>query len=287
MQRNTLKRTGLFAASIQKMMFGCLIASGLAAASLNAQAAIDPAWDFTGSYSTTSNGLVFQSTNSSLTATVSGWADTSSYSGSIRNFNSEVVQYGNNGLGLNRLSQNDGDHEIDNSGHKEFLVFQFSDPVSISGYNFGYIDTDSDSTLLAYQGSNNDMGLTTSDGIEDLVDHGWNAIGHYMGNSSTYSVDTSGQTGSIYSSYWIIGSYLSDVSASIFSNSYYSNYGDSKKDAFKLSSLSASTKPPGSPPLETPAPASLALLLSGLYLLQRRVKKQQPQPSTQPAIAFN
>lgn len=279
MLRTTLERTGLVSISITTKLIGCMTACGLALASAHSQAAVDPAWDFTGSYSTTSSGFVFQSTNSSVTATVSGWADTSS-NGSIQNFNSELVQYGSNGLGLDRRTENDGDHEIDNLGHQEFLVFHFSEPVSISGYNFGYIDTDSDSTLLAYQGNNNDLGLSSNDGTEDLVNHGWTAIGHYLGNSGTYSVDSSGQTSDIYSSYWIIGSYLSDVSANLFSNSRYSRYADNNKDAFKLSSLNSSTRPPSSPPTsEAPAPASLGLLLGGLYLLQRRVKKQKLSPA--------
>ncbi|MBU3070866.1 hypothetical protein KOI40_13650 [Aestuariicella sp. G3-2] len=271
-----MERTGLFSTSTTKKLSGVLAIFCLSLASLDSQAAVDPTWDFTGSYSNTSAGLLFQSTNSSMTATVSGWADTGAYGG-INNFSNELVQFGSSGLGLDRQTVDDGDHEIDNYGHQEFLVFHFSAPVSISGYNFGYIDTDSDSTLLAYQGANDDLGLSSSDGTDQLVDHGWTAIGHYLGNSGTYSVDSSGQTGGIYSSYWIIGSYLSDVSANLFSSSWYS-YTDGKKDAFKLSSLTSSTPttPPGSPPTsEAPAPASLGLFLGGLYLLRRRVKKQQ------------
>ncbi|WP_439136269.1 exosortase-dependent surface protein XDP1 [Pseudomaricurvus sp.] len=278
MLRKKAKRNNQRSAHSQKFTLGCLTAFGLVVGSTGSLAAVDPAWDFTGPYatssgSTTSNGMIFQSTNSSLTATVSGWADTSD-DGRIENFNSELQDFGSSGLGLDRSSRNDGDHEIDNEGHQEFLVFNFSSPVSIAGYNFGWIDTDSDSTLLAYQGPDSDLGLTQSDGTEDLVSHGWTAIGHYLGGNNTYSMDTSGQTGGIYSSYWIIGSYLSDVTASSFN--FNVNAG---KDAFKLSSLNASTRPPDTPPPtgEAPAPASLGLLLGGLYLLQRRVKKQKRQ----------
>ena len=249
-------------------------------------AAVDVTWglkgqDVSGSnsiYASTATGGTYTYTgndgdtnaSNNVSVKISGWAQ--HYDDRIYNHNSQLIHYGS-GLGLYH-QYNDGDHEIDNAGYQEFIVFHFDEPVSLSTYSFGWVDTDADSTVLAYDpngdglhtGSetNSDLGLTSSDSVSDLLTNGWDAIGHYEGNSSApQSIDISSDTADIFSRYWIIGAYLSDITPLLSGGSY-------KKDAFKLASLGVMREPTDTPDGETPAPSSAYLLLIGLAVFARR-----------------
>ncbi len=223
-----------------------------------------------GTYNYTGNDGDTDSSNN-ITANISGWAETSG----IRNYNSNLVHW-SGGLGLDR--SNDG-HAVDNSGSDEFLVFRFSEPVSISTYSFGWVGNDGDSTLLAYDPnsdgfhsgseSNASLGLQSSQDIGDLISNGWDAIGHYAGNSNDQqTINPSSETQDIFSSYWIIGAYLSDISPLL-------SGGLNTKDAFKLASVGVMRHTPDTPPPsgQAPIPNSAYLLLLGLVLLRQRSRK--------------
>lgn len=250
------------------------------------QAAVDISWGLKSSdvgYSSTvsanqatGGNYTYTGSDGSTTVTVSGWAGTGTTpSGAINNYNSSLVHYGH-GLGQYRSNNGDSDHEIDNLGPDDFLVFQFSEPVSIASYSFGWVDTDADSTLLAYTDSlsgslsTDQLGLTSSaapggNTIANLVNNGWSAIGHYDGNSTApQSVDPSADTADVFSSYWIIGAYLSSISPTLYN-------GTKHKDAFKLASIGVMRDKPGTPNSETPVPASLSLVLLGLFMLRKRL----------------
>lgn len=255
---------------------------------LSANAAVDATWGLTRTDVGYSNS-VYASTASSgtynyigndgdsdnsnnITANISGWAETSG----IRNYNNNLVHWGG-GLGLDR--SNDG-HAVDNSGSDEFLVFHFSEPVSISTYSFGWVGNDGDSTLLAYDPNNDGLhsgyesnaalGLQSSQDIGDLVSNGWDAIGHYAGNSNnSQTIDPSNDSKDVFSSYWIIGAYLSDITPLL-------SGGLNTKDSFKLSSIGVMRHTPDTPPPsgEAPVPSSAYLLLLGLALLRQKIGKR-------------
>ncbi len=209
-------------------------------------------------------------TSNNVSVRISGWAQNNN--DQIYNHDHRLIHYGS-GLGLYHQN-NDGDHEIDNWGYQEFVVFHFDEPVSLATYSFGWVDTDADSTVLAYdpngdghhQGSesNSDLGLTSSDSVSDLIANGWDAVGHYEGNSSApQNINISSDTSDIFSSYWIIGAYLSDITPLLSGGSH-------KKDAFKLASIGVMRKSPDTPDGETPVPSSAYLLLIGLAVFARR-----------------
>ncbi|MGH1374001.1 MAG: exosortase-dependent surface protein XDP1 [Cellvibrionaceae bacterium] len=264
---------------------GLLAAASLALfASLGVNAAVDATWGLKRSdvgysysvYASTATGGTYNyvgndgdSDNSNnITANISGWAETSG----IRNYNSNLVHW-SGGIGLDR--SNDG-HAVDNSGSDEFLVFRFSEPVSISTYSFGWVGNDGDSTLLAYDPNNDgfhdgyesnaSLGLQSSQDIGDLISNGWDAIGHYAGNSNNQqTINPSTDTQDIFSSYWIIGAYLSDITPLL-------SGGLHTKDAFKLSSIGVMRHTPDTPDGEAPIPSSAYLILLGLALLRRQRK---------------
>lgn len=258
---------------------------------LSSQAAVDVTWGLKRTdvgysnsvYASTATGNTYNYTGNdgdsdntnNIIANISGWAETSG----IENHNSRLVHWGG-GLGLDRPS--DG-HAVDNSGPDEFLVFRFSEPVSISTYSFGWVGNDGDSTLLAYDPnadgfhsgveSNSALGLESSEDIGDLISNGWDAIGHYAGNSNNVqTINPSNETQDIFSSYWIIGAYLSDITPLLAG-------GLNTKDSFKLASIGVMRHTPDTPPPsgEAPIPSSAYLLLLGLALLRQKSKTSQHQ----------
>lgn len=266
--------------------FLCFSVSSLLFLSSTVNAAVDVTWGLKGQdvsgynsiYASTATGGSYTYTGNdgdtnagnNVSVRISGWAQNAS--DSIYNHDNRLIHYGS-GLGLYHQN-NDGDHEIDNWGYQEFIVFHFNEPVSLATYSFGWVDTDADSTVLAYDpmgdglynGSetNANLGLTSSDSVSDLITNGWDAIGHYEGNSSApQNINISADTNSIFSSYWIIGAYLSDITPLLSGGSY-------KKDAFKLASIGVMKTPNDPPNGETPAPNSAYLFLIGLAVFARR-----------------
>ena len=232
----------------------------------------DLTWDFTSTLSKNSDGAFeLGDTSSSLTLTVSGWTE---YSGSITNTNNYL---GNNGYGLIIDRPNDS-HMIDNGGADEFVLLSFSEPVSLVNYSFGYTGSDYDSTLLYWDGAEptavSDLplaGLNTN----ALTSNSWAAVGHY---ANTYAYDSNGstsggddvigagtQSSSIYSSHWIIGAYMSDITAAVYCDTV-----DGGNDFFKLSSVDINRRPSDGGG-EVPSPAPLALIAAGLFLLRKRM----------------
>jgi len=274
-----------------KRVFTAMVSATLLV-TFSAYSAVDVTWGLTRSdvgysssvYASTASGGDYTYTgndgdvdlSNDLTMTISGWAETGQDpSGGILNYDANLIHYGH-GLGLYRSNIGDSDHEIDNLGPDEFIVFRFNEPVSLASYSFGWVDTDADSTLLAYDPNddgfhddtetNSSLGLTSSDTIGDLVSNGWNAVGHYAGNNTApQTVDTTTETSDIFSSYWIIGAYLSDITPLL-------SGGLNQKDAFKLSSIGVMRHtPPDTPNGEAPIPSSAYLLLLGLAVFGRRL----------------
>jgi MYXO-CTERM domain-containing protein len=92
--------------------------------------------------------------------------------------------------------------------------------VALKTVNLGYINNDSDLTVLAYTAA----GAPTVTGKKwaDLnqASSGWSVIGNYAGNTSTFSQTVNAP--STYSSYWLIGAYnpLAGGSAGWSTSSY-------------------------------------------------------------------
>lgn len=267
-----------------------VIASSAALVAVNVYSAVDVTWGlkrsdvgYSGSvYASTATGGTYTYTGNdgdanpanNINMTISGWATSGTNpSRGINNHSSSLVHWGG-GLGLDR--PNDG-HAVDNRGHDEFIVFHFSEPVSLATYSFGWVDQDADSTLLAYDPNNDGfhsgsqtnatLGLQPSETVSDLLSNGWDAIAHYPGNGTApQSIDTTNETSDIFSSYWIIGAYLSDITPQLSGGLY-------KKDAFKLASLGVMRRPPDEPPGgEAPIPSSAYLFLIGLAAFGRKLK---------------
>ena len=160
------------------------------------------------------------------------------------------------GLGVTN-SSGDGSHTVDNMGYADYVVFEFSSPVTVTGYYMAYIVTDADSTW--YVGDLapgfDFTGLTLADVDALGLTKGTNSWNSTTGSNPSETVNA-GVTGN----YFILAARL-DSSTS------------SDNDKFKILMVTADqevTDP-------VPEPGTLVLLASGLTVLgfvtRRRMKK--------------
>lgn len=249
------------------------------------------------------NTTAYTPTGSGITATAAGWANTvgsantlleSAYitlngSSGLGVRNNDCTGYSNctPGLPTSGLDANEGispEHAIDNNGRVDSILFTFTGgAVNLTSFSAGWVQTDSDYTVLAYTGTGTPASLA-GQSYAGLLANGWKLIGNYngTGNASNSSDHTTGTgahnfanfnngtttVNNIFSSYWLIGALNTFVG------------GDATKagnDYFKLISLAGcdcSTAPPGTPGCGgggngAPEPGTLLLMSAGFIGLAR------------------
>ncbi len=224
-------------------------------------------------------------TQGGITATASGWSNTvgsanvlldSAYitlngSSGLGVRNNDCTGYSNCTGGSSGRDRNEGrspEHAIDNNERVDSILFSFSDKVNLTSFSAGWVQTDSDFSVLAYTGAGDPAGLG-GQSYAGLLTDGWSLIGNFLAGSSTGAHDFANNT---YSSYWLIGALNTFVG------------GDPAKagnDNFKLISLAGCTcdnAPHGTPGCSTggggggsgvPEPGTLLLMGAGLLGLTR------------------
>ena len=158
------------------------------------------------------------------------------------------------------------DHAMDNAGNSEFILLSFSSAVTLNALQLGYINTDSDLTVLAYTGGGGPTFAGKSyGGSTGLVNNGWAVIGNYANVPQTSTIALGNATtinaGNVSSSYWLIGAYNSIFGAGLSDGNDY----------VKL--LAVYGTPGGGTGQQVPEPSSLLLMgiaLASLTMLRRR-----------------
>lgn len=212
-----------------------------------------------------SSGRVFTTTvgGKTVQVRVTGWSTTGT--GSSSTVTKGGVNVYTNGLGVMN-SSGDSSHTIDNNGYKDFLIFQFDQPVEMesakfTAYNMGGVATDADATIA--------FGSTAANWQSDLLANSttFPTLSALFGSSFTASnitstsngsrlLNTSNNSGNI----WLIGAAFTDPK----------DCGKIKKpttcaDGFKLSQVAVSA---------VPEPSTWMMMLLGFgfvgYSMRRR-----------------
>lgn len=165
------------------------------------------------------------------------------------------------GLGVRNRDRTNGDggetsspqHAMDNMTRFDALRFDFTSGVRLTQLNIGWMDIDSDITVLAYTGAG--VAPLAGLGYASLVGAGWTLVNHYS-NPGTGSENIN--AGGISSRYWLIGAFNPTVGS-------LPTWADSTGDAVKLLTLTGEAT--------VPEPASLGLFGFGLVVLASRLRR--------------
>ncbi|MCM2678708.1 exosortase-dependent surface protein XDP1 [Echinimonas agarilytica] len=228
--------------------------------------------------------IAFMDDTMSYQARMTGWSDTDG-----QWWDPEIEQAafhyygGHNGWGLvnkdevehspehafdNIMGNIPGAQPGDNESHVDFdyVLISFAEHMILDSVIAGYTGSDSDISILSYQGSSNAEDTLLGSAWDELLNKGWVVTGNYNGadqapteQDSVFSVDTEHA-----SQYWLVGA-------------YHSIWGDSSSeldvydDSFKLIGFEASLAPLPSYAVSEPSGVGCFLLASfALLRVQRK-----------------
>ncbi len=166
------------------------------------------------------------------------------------------------GLGVEKTDT--PNHAVDNeAGDYDMHLLSFDEMVKLTALDIGWYQTDTDISILAFNGTSFDSSSLLGKKWQDLIGNGWQLVGNY------YNVDYGPNNGAvnqggITSQYWLVGAYNSNF-GNVFSGP---NIDKSKgNDYYKLKGVVVER------PVKLPEPSSvllLALSLLGLCVARRR-----------------
>ena len=115
-------------------------------------------------------------TQGGITATASGWANTVGSANTLLD-TAYITLNGSSGLGVRNndctgfanctgggSDTNEGispEHAIDNNGRADSILFSFTDKVNLTSFAAGWVQTDSDFTVMAYTGAGSPASLAS------------------------------------------------------------------------------------------------------------------------------
>jgi len=235
-------------------------------------------------------GQALAATTWTLTTTVSpgvtvsgvantGGTDTSNNGANQTIQNATIVSYPG-GVGIRNADWASGDvdvnessspeHAIDNNERFDMVLLNFgAQKVNLTGLSLGWVNTDSDISVMAYTGANPMSLIGNTYG--SLVGLGWKVIGNYS-DEGVGTVNITGSNGQTLlanqsSSYWLIGAYNWVAAGGNFTQNTTAGY----MDYVKLASVTGDVK---TTITQVPEPGSFALitlaLVGMLYMRQRR-----------------
>ena len=235
---------------------------------------------------------------------VSGWNGVTANTSTLENYTGggsitsggDGLELYRGGLGLYRTADGetctDGrsgcQHTVDNAAGTnpsrdsrfDYIALDFgSRNATLTGFDFGWINREGDYSVLRYTGGS-DGSQAAFNGTGDSSTLNWSAFETVVnvgrnntGFSSIASVTTPGSGTPLAAPIWLIGAYNETLAGS--NDLCQPNCPDNLGliDGFKLKKVHASLHPNDTPPGDVPVPATLALVVLGGLLLERRTKR--------------
>ena len=221
--------------------------------------------------------------------TVSAWANTANSNMDLQQ--GKIVRY-SGGLGVRNADWNTSpgdagegsspEHAMDNDGRYDLMLFDFGGyEVSLNQLSVGWYEDDADISVLAYTGTGtpNIGGLEYTASNQELTGNGWSHVGNYDVDSFAGDTATFNSTGSVKSSYWIVGAYNRVFGGCASGAGVCQDNDPNWLDHLKVSGLGASgfTPPGGGGGNGVPEPGTLMLMTGAcLPLLTRRRRPRLP-----------
>ncbi len=233
-----------------------------------------------------SDGRTYAGTGGAGNVTVTGWANT--ISSNTRLELGQITHFGG-GLGVRNADapapagrggdDNEGnppEHAVDNDQRFDLVLFDFGNQlVDLSQITLGYIDNDSDISVLAYTGSDDPTDgsgidyigdqeawwLSSTENNETLTSSGWTLIGNHDVDDGPEAPSQTINAGDVASSYWLVSAFNPVFGSDCTPSNGYcqADY----EEFFKILALAGEIVPPHDTP-GVPEPATLSMLVLGL-----------------------
>ncbi len=245
------------------------------------------------------NTLSYGSDDGSLSVSISAWADTDERSGhdgietaavsengyGLLNYNQNTYEksYTNWDDWYTKRTNAADEHTIDNGGTEsctkfsywsgksyncgntqlndtDFLLFEFSEAVSLAGINLGWPTYGSSSLSVGAIGGNSAPSISGATWASVASGLMYKESFNHVGSSYSLASNSANNISSTFSKYWLIGAY----------NSSFGSLLNAAGSSFKLAGLTTH----GAPEVEeVSAPGTLAIFALGMSLLMMRRKK--------------
>lgn len=142
----------------------------------------------------------------------------------------------------------------------DFLLFEFSEAVSLAGINLGWPTSGSSSLSIGAIGGNSAPSISGSTWASVASGLMYKESFNHVGSSYSLASNSTNNISSTFSKYWLIGAY----------NSSFGSLLNAAGSSFKLAGLTTHGAPEAG---EVSAPGTLAIFALGMSLLVMRRKK--------------